>query len=91
MDISATMKFPGPVHMQAEPGETVEVASTAEATRCLLKYWRRECMDEAYLLAMKICLKVSAGMAEPEAARAAFAAAALQAGRLLPEPSHGSG
>jgi hypothetical protein len=82
METAMTKEFQGPVLVTVKSGMTFEVRSTAEASACLLRYWRRECSDEVYLIAMKTCMKVFAGMAEPAVAREAFVRAAQHAGIL---------
>ena len=73
-------EFNAPVQVFVEAGRSVEVRSARDASTCLLQYWRRDCADEAYLAAMKSCMKVLAGLAEPVLARDDFIRAARQAG-----------
>lgn len=78
-----TEEFNAPVQVTVKPGETVEVRTAKDASACLLKYWRHECADEAYTAAMKSCMRVLAGLAEPGIAREAFIRAARQAGMAV--------
>lgn len=75
-----TEEFEAPVHVTVKPGEVIQVRSTSEASACLLRHWSHGCADEAYVVAMKSCLRVRAGLAEPAVAREAFIRAAEQAG-----------
>ena len=68
-----------PVTFEAGPGTHRVVATTDEASHYLLNRWPVE-GGSHYIEARKICLDVLAGLRTPDDARAAFIAAAAEAG-----------
>lgn len=68
-----------PVEFEASAGSRRVIASTEEASHYLLNRWPVE-GGEKYIEARKICLDVLAGLRAPDDARAAFVAAAAEAG-----------
>jgi hypothetical protein len=74
--------FGPPVRVTFRPGASLEIHSVADVAACLLKHWRHDCRDEAYLAALEACLSVRAGMAGPALTRRAFARAAARAGAV---------
>ncbi|WKD47933.1 MULTISPECIES: DUF982 domain-containing protein [Hyphomicrobiales] len=65
--------------VQLPSNGTQVVASAHEAAECLMELWAPKDVSDEYDEALRVCLAVYEGELPPEAARAAFVAAAAAA------------